>query len=93
MKKHRNKKFVILDIPLLIENKLYRKSDILIGVKTSKKIINNRLKQRDYNENIKYFKKPTAKSEKYKLCHFIIENNSYKNNILKQIKIIKKFDD
>ena len=43
-KKNKNKKFVILDIPLLIENKLYRKSDILVGVKTSKKII---LKQKE----------------------------------------------
>ncbi len=36
-RKNHNKKFIILDIPLLIENKLYKKSDILIGVKTSKK--------------------------------------------------------
>ena len=96
-KKHRNKKFVILDIPLLIENKLYRKSDILIGVKTSKKIINNRLKQRgNYNKKILNILRSQQLSikRKYKLCHFIIENNSYKNNILKQIKIIKnKFND
>ena len=30
IKKNRNKKFVILDIPLLIENKLNKKNDILI---------------------------------------------------------------
>ena len=96
-KKNKNKKLVILDIPLLIENKLYRKSDILIGVKTSKKIINNRLKQRgNYNKKILNILRSQQLSikRKYKLCHFIIENNSYKNNILKQIKIIKKkFDD
>ena len=37
---------VLKKLNLLIENKLFRKSDILIGVKTSKKIIINRLKQK-----------------------------------------------
>ena len=46
IKKNRNKKFVILDIPLLIENKLNRKSDILIFVDAKKKEINKRLKKR-----------------------------------------------
>ena len=36
--KHRNKKFVILDIPLLIENKINKKNDILIFVDAKKKI-------------------------------------------------------
>ena len=92
-KKNKNKKFVILDIPLLIENKLYRKSDILVGVKTSKKIIIKRLKQRgDYNKKIIDILRTQQLNikRKLKLCDFIIENNSHKNNILKKIKIIKK---
>ena len=93
-KQNRYKKFIILDIPLLIENKLYRKSDILIGVKTSKKIIVNRLKKRgNYNKkilNILSSQQLNIK-KKLKLCDFIIENNSHKNNILKQVKIIKKY--
>ena len=36
LKKHYKKKYVILDIPLLIENKLYKKSDIIIGIKAPK---------------------------------------------------------
>ena len=92
-KKNKNKKFIILDIPLLIENKLYRKSDILVGVKTSKKIIIKRLKQRgDYNKKIIDILRTQQLNikRKLKLCDFIIENNSHKNNILKKIKIIKK---
>ncbi len=29
-------------------------------------------------------------NKKLKVCDFIIENNSHRNNILRQIKIIKK---
>tara|TARA_Y100000022_G_scaffold200385_1_gene215636 strand:+ start:492 stop:1058 length:567 start_codon:yes stop_codon:yes gene_type:complete len=92
-RKHSKKKFIVLDIPLLIENKLYKKSDILIGVKTPKKIIIKRLKQRgNYNKKILGILRTQQLDvkRKFKLCDFIIENNSDKNNILKQIKIIKK---
>ena len=37
IKKNRNKKFVVLDIPLLMENKINRKNDILIFVDAKKK--------------------------------------------------------
>ena len=45
IKKNKNKKFVILDIPLLMENKINKKRDILIFVDASKKEINQRLKR------------------------------------------------
>ena len=32
VRKNKNKKFIVLDIPLLIENKIYKKNDILIFV-------------------------------------------------------------
>jgi len=52
-KKYHNYKFVVLDIPLLIENKLFKNSDILIGIKTSEKTITERLKKREnYNKKI-----------------------------------------
>ena len=38
IKKNKNKKFVILDIPLLLENKINKKSDILVFVQSKKKI-------------------------------------------------------
>ena len=46
IKKNRNKKFVVLDIPLLMENKINRKNDILIFVDAKKKEINKRLKKK-----------------------------------------------
>ena len=96
-RKNRKKKLIVLDIPLLIENKLYKKSDLLIGIKTSKKVIIKRLKERgNYNKNILNILRAQQINikKKLKLCDFIIENNSNKNNILKQIKIIKnKFND
>ena len=85
-------KIVILDIPLLIENKLYRKGDILVFVNSNKSKIISRLKKRkNYNKKvINILKKLQYKSsKKIKLSHFTIYNNADKKNILKQIKQIK----
>jgi len=59
IKKNRNKKFIVLDIPLLIENKINKKNDILIFVDAKKKEINKRLKKKlNFNSKIlKKFKK------------------------------------
>ena len=79
IKKNRNKKFVILDIPLFIENKLNKKNDILIFVDAKKKEINKRLKKR-HNINIKILKKFQLPVElKKKKADFIIKNN-FKSN-------------
>ena len=83
IKKNRNKKFVILDIPLLIENKLNRKSDILIFIDAKKKEITKRLKKRHYNsiEILKKFQLPVEL--KKKKADFIIKNN-FKSNLIKK---------
>ena len=47
LSKNRNKKIVILDIPLLLENKINKKNDILIFVKSNKSDILKRLKKRE----------------------------------------------
>ena len=52
IKKNKNKKFIVLDIPLLIENKINKKNDILIFVDAKKKDINKKLKQK-YKGNLK----------------------------------------
>ena len=88
IKKNRNKKFVILDIPLLIENKLNKKNDILIFVDAKKKEINKRLKKR-HNVSIKILKKFQLPVElKKKKADFIIKNNFKSNSIKKNVKII-----
>ena len=91
IKKNRNKKFVILDIPLFIENKLNKKNDIIIFVDAKKKEINKRLKQRQ-NKNIKILKKFQLPVEiKKKKSNFIIKNNFRSNFIKKNVnKVLEK---
>ena len=55
-KKNKNKKFVVLDIPLLLENKINKKKDILIFVDSKKSDILKKLKKRK-NFNKKLFNK------------------------------------
>ena len=96
LKKNKNKKIVILDIPLLLENKINKKKDILVFVQSKKSIILKNLKKRN-NFNQKLFNKFKAiqlpTSYKKKRSHFIIKNNFTKksvkdgiNNILKEIE-------
>ena len=54
--KNINKKIVVLDIPLLLENKINKKNHILVFVDAKKSQINKRLKRRK-NFNLKIFKK------------------------------------
>ncbi|WP_435090220.1 dephospho-CoA kinase [Candidatus Pelagibacter bacterium nBUS_30] len=56
LKKHNNKKIVVLDIPLLLENKINKKEDILVYVQSKKLDILRKLKKRK-NFNQKLFNK------------------------------------
>ena len=94
--KNKNKKFVILDIPLLLENKINKKKDILIYIESRKIDILRRLKKRKNFNSIllKKFKKiqlPLA--YKRKNSRFIIKNEftakSVKDEIKNILKIIK----
>ena len=90
IKKNKNKKIIVLDIPLLMENKINKKDDILIFVDAKKKEINKRLKKKlNFNSKIlKKFKKLQLPIEfKIKQSDFIIKNN-FKNNFIK--KNVKK---
>jgi len=96
LKKNKSKKFVILDIPLLLENKINKKKDILIFVQSKKADISKNLRRRkNFNPRIvKKFKKiqlPLA--YKKKISTFIIKNKFTEKsvkyavtNILKTIK-------
>ena len=91
VKKNKHKKFVILDIPLLMENKINKKNDILVFVDAKKNEINKRLKKRT-NVNLKIvekFKKLQLPVEfKKKQSDFIIKNNFRNNSIKKNVKIV-----
>ena len=89
-----NKKIVILDIPLLLENKINKKNDILVFVKSKKAEILKRLKKRK-NFNIKLlnkFKKMQLPLDyKMKRSQFIIKNNFTKKSVKIGVrKVIKK---
>jgi|TARA_B110000438_G_scaffold300171_1_gene351941 dephospho-CoA kinase len=93
VKKNKNKKIIVLDIPLLIENKINRKNDILIFVESKKKEILERLKKRpNYNKKIinklKKFQLPVE--FKKKKSDFIIKNNFSNNSVKKNVKMIRK---
>jgi len=93
LKKNKNKKFVILDIPLLLENKINKKGDVLVFVQSKKSIILQNLKKRK-NFNKKLFKKfnqiQLPISYKKKKSHFIIKNNFTKKSVNDGIKSILK---
>ena len=89
IKKNKNKKLIILDIPLLMENKINKKNDVLIFVDAKKKEINKRLKKK-LNINLKIvekFKKLQLPVElKKQQSDFIIKNNFRNNSIKKNVK-------
>jgi dephospho-CoA kinase len=93
LKKNQNAKIVILDIPLLIENKIYKKKDVLIFIDSRKKDINKKIKKRP-NYNIKLiniFRKIQFNlNYKKKKSHFIIKNTFTKTPVKKAIKKILK---
>jgi len=86
IKKNRNRKFVVLDIPLIMENRINKKNDILIFVDAKKKEINKRLKKKlNFNSKIlKKFKELQLPVEfKKRQSSFVIKNN-FKNNSIKE---------
>ena len=93
LKRHINKKIVILDIPLLLENKINKKGDMLVFVKSNKKDVLKRLKKRPGFNNklfIKFKKIQLPLDYKMKKSHFIIKNNFTNKSVKRDIKYILK---
>ena len=93
VKRNRKKKIVVLDIPLLMENKINKNNDILIFVDANKKEIYKRLKKRPrFNLKIvrKLKKLQLPIETKKRKSDFIIKNNFKNKSIKKSVKIIKK---
>jgi dephospho-CoA kinase len=94
LKKNKKRKAVVLDIPLLLENKLNQKNDIIIFIHSKKKDIMKKIKERDnFNLNLyNQFKKiQLPLSYKKKKSNHIIKNN-FSNKLVKTSvkKILKK---
>lgn len=78
LKKNKKKKAVILDVPLLLENKLNQDTDVIVFVDVKKQLLLKRLKKRDgYNPKIiDLMKKTQIPADQKKLAaDIIIENN------------------
>ena len=93
LKKNKNKKIVILDIPLLLENKINKKNDILVFVQSKKIDIAKRLKKRsNFNNKLlsKFRNIQLPLDYKKKKSHFIIKNNFTNKSIKLGIKNILK---
>ena len=93
IKKNKSKKILILDIPLLIENKINKKNDVIIFIRAKKREIDKRIKKRNnYNEKIiRKFKRLQLPVElKKKKADYIINNNFRVNDVKKSVKNILK---
>ena len=91
LNKNQNKKAIVFDVPLLLENKLHDKNDILIFVDSRKIDIEKKLKKRPgYNRKLidKFKKLQLSAQYKKKKSHFIIKNNFTKKSIKIAIKNI-----
>jgi len=92
LKKNYKSKMVVLDIPLLIENKMYDKNFILIFIEAKKSNINKKLKKRsNYNKILinNFRKLQTSEKIKKKLSHYVIKNDFKLYSIKKSVKLIK----
>ncbi len=92
-KNNKDRKFVILDIPLLLENKINKKDDILIFVQSKKAKILKRLKKRaNFNQRLldKFKNLQLPLHLKKKKSHFIIINNFTKSSVKKGVKKLLK---
>ena len=89
IKKNKNKRLVVLDVPLFLENKINKKNDILVFIDAKKKEINKRLKKRpNFNPKIlgKFKKLQLPIEFKKKKSHFILKNNFKSNSSKKSVK-------
>ena len=86
-------KVVILDVPLLLENKINIKNYILIFIDAKKTDINkNLIKRKNFNSKLirKLRKIQLPLKAKKKASNYIIKNNFSSEQIRKKVKIIKK---
>ena len=92
-KTNKEKKFVVLDVPLYLENRLNKKKDVIIFVEADKKKIRQKLNKRK-NINSKLINmlrrnQLPIKLKRKKSTH-IIKNNFIRNTAKKNVKLILK---
>ena len=93
LKKNKKSKLIVLDIPLLLENKINKKKDILIFIQANRNEILTRLKKRkNFNSKIvnRFRKIQLSLDYKRKKSNFIIKNNFTNKTIKNQVRYILK---
>ena len=93
IKRKKKSKMIILDIPLLIENKLNKKNDIIIFINSKKsKVIGRLKKRRNFSEKLIRSLKENQLiiSKKKKLADYVINNNFSAHIMKKKVKLIKE---
>ncbi len=91
LKRNINKKIVILDVPLLLENKINNKKDILVFIDSKNLDIKKRLRKRlnfDYKLYNQFKRIQFPIDYKKRKSHFIIKNNFTYKSMKKSIKSI-----
>ena len=93
LKRNKKSKIIVLDIPLLLENKINKRKDILIFVQSNRTEILKRLKKRqNFNSKImnRFRKIQLPLDYKRKKSNFIIKNNFNESTVQKYVKNITK---
>ena len=93
LKEKKNSKMIVLDIPLLLENKLNKKNDVLVFVNAQKKKILARVKKRRYYDKriLKHLKQNQSNLfKKRKLANYVIDNNFAPNIMKQKVNLLKK---
>jgi len=89
LQKNKNKKVVIMDIPLLLENKLHEPEDVIICIDANQKLLDAKLKQRpSYNKKMISIlhKIQLPIEEKKLLADFVLINNYNKKTMQLRVK-------
>ena len=89
LQKNKNKKAVILDIPLLLENKLNEPEDVIICIEAQQKVLDKKLQQRPgYNKKMVSMlrKIQLPIEEKKSRADFVLVNNYNKKTMQLRVK-------
>ena len=94
-RKHKNKKFIFFEIPLLIESRLMKNFDIIFFIKAKRGLRLKRFKKKGGNN---FFfnlldRKQLSEKQKAKYCDHVVVNEKNLNILKKKLlDILKKYE-
>ena len=93
--KHRNKKLLFYEIPLLIESKLMKHFNVIIFIKANKQLRLKRFKLKNGNKDLFNFlnDKQMTDVQKIKFCNYVVVNEKNLNFLKKNLfAIINRYE-